>query len=206
MAAEASGQPAKQIKVGHAGTLDPNATGLLVVLVGNYTKRQAEFMKLDKIYAAEIKLGASSDTDDADGHVVEQQVTTQPKLTDIKRVLNTQLGQLEQVPPQYSAIKQAGKKAYEAARQGQRVEFKPRSVTIHSIGDLIYDWPTLEFTTHVSSGTYIRSMARDIGKALGTGAYLNELRRESIGPYKLADALSINQLSPDNLKRHLKQA
>lgn len=203
--ANVTNQPVKKLKVGHAGTLDPNATGLLIVLLGGYTKRQAEFMKLDKVYLATVCLGATSDTDDADGVINDHRVEQKPNLTEVKTVLRGQTGEFKQLPPTYSAIKKSGRKAYELARQGKSVELEPRAVTVRSIDKVKYNWPELTFRANVSSGTYIRSMARDIGQSLGTGGYLKNLRRLSIGEYLLEDAVAISELGPDKLKRHLGQ-
>lgn len=206
MLSDISGQPAKKLKVGHTGTLDPNATGLLIVLVGNYTKRQQEFMKLDKTYWAQVTLGATSDTDDADGQTTRsKQPKTVPYWDEVEAALDTQIGSIQQLPPQYSAIKRAGQPAYKLARQGALVELKPRPVTVHSIDDIRYAWPKLEFRASVSSGTYIRSIARDIGQVLGLGGYLQDLRRESIGAYSIGDSLKLKELSPGKLKGHIKQ-
>lgn len=195
----------KNIKVGHAGTLDPLATGLLLVLVGNYCKKAAEFSKLDKIYKVSIELGKTSTTDDDEGEktVVSEK---QPSTNEVVAAVEGFIGSIEQIPPIYSAIKIEGQRAYKAARKGQDVKLEPRPVTIHSITDVSYDYPKLSFITHVSSGTYIRSLARDIGRQLGTGAYLTELIRTSIGSYALDDAHSIDDLDASNLETKLIQA
>jgi tRNA pseudouridine55 synthase len=175
-------------------------------LVGDYTKRQAEFMKLDKTYWAEVILGANSDTDDIDGQLTPVKVTRKPNRTQIESVLLTQVGQLLQLPPKYSAIKQGGQKAYELARKGKIVDLKPRPVIVYSISDIEYDWPYLAFRANVSSGTYIRSIARDVGSKLKTGAYLSQLRRETIGDFSLADAITIEKLELAGPAEHLKQS
>lgn len=170
----------RQLKVGHAGTLDPFATGLLVILLGDATKRSDEFLKKDKVYEAVICLGATSSTGDPEGDIraMSDAVPTQ---ADIKSVLKAFTGQITQTPPIYSAIKVNGQRAYKLARKGQEVEIPTRQVAIHSIELLGYEYPTISIRTNVSSGTYIRSLAEDIGKALGTGAYCQQLRRISIG-------------------------
>lgn len=177
-------------KIGHAGTLDPFATGLLIVGVGREaTKRLAEFLKMDKSYEATVRLGARSDTDDRTGTItptspppVEQREET------IRQTLGRFVGTIEQVPPAYSAKKVAGKKMYELARRGFVVEQKPVTVTIHSIELLDYQWPLARIRVSVSSGTYIRALARDVGESLGVGGYLEELRRTSIGNFKVENA------------------
>lgn len=206
MLADYLDRPPKSLKVGHSGTLDPMATGLLVVLVGGYTKRQDEFMKLDKTYWAYVTLGASSDTDDADGKVVKTPNVALPSQAQIRAALKHQTGQLKQLPPQFSALKRRGKKAYELAREGKTTELKPRSVTVYAITDVDYEWPVLRFRARVSSGTYIRSLARDIGQELGVGGYLSQLRREQIGGYSLQSANQMEALNANNLAQHLLQA
>lgn len=194
----------KKVKVGHAGTLDPLATGLLLVLVGNYCKRASEFSKLDKCYEVTMEFGKTSTTDDEEGEKTFVS-DMQPADDRVKATLQSFVGSIEQIPPIYSAIKVDGKRAYKSARQGQEVTLKPRIVTIHSISDFTYNYPNLSFTTNVSSGTYIRSLARDIGRQLGTGAYLTELIRTSIGSYALDDAHSIDDLAASNLVTKLIQ-
>lgn len=178
-------------KIGHAGTLDPFATGLLIVGVGPATKRLSEFLKMDKSYEATIRLGARSDTDDRTGTItptspppVEQREET------IRQALGRFVGTIEQVPPAYSAKKINGEKMYDLARRGIVVEQKPVAVTIHSIELLDYHWPLVRIRVAVSSGTYIRALARDLGEKLGIGAYLEELRRTSIGPHDLTNAVT----------------
>jgi tRNA pseudouridine55 synthase len=179
----------QRIKVGHAGTLDPLATGLLIVLVGKATKRQAEFMKLDKVYEVEMKLGETSTTADAEGEktAVSDAIPTKKAVLE---VLESFQGHISQVPPAFSAIKVNGQRAYKLARAGREVALEPRKVTIHSITDVTYDYPLIRFTTHVSSGTYIRSLVVDIGEKLGTGAYMTELRRTQIGTFRVSNATS----------------
>ncbi len=194
----------QKIKVGHTGTLDPMATGLLVLVLGKYTKQAAEFSKLDKTYDAELTLGQTSSTGDREGKLV-QKGTRKPGEKEIKDALSTFLGQIEQVPPAFSAIKIGGQRAYKAARAGKAVEIEPRKVTIHSITNINYKYPKLAFTTSVSSGTYIRSLAVDIGEKLGTGAYLSSLRRTLVGKFDIKNALKIDNLSPSNIENHLQK-
>lgn len=176
-------------KVGHAGTLDPFATGLLIVGVGrDSTKRLADFLKMDKSYEATVRLGATSDTDDRTGKIEEGKSDGETSRDDVRRALDRFVGTIQQIPPAYSAKKIAGKKMYELARRGIVVEQKPVTVAIHSIDLLDYHWPLVRIRVNVSSGTYIRALARDLGEALGVGAYLEELRRTSIGPYDLTNA------------------
>ncbi|HMS50565.1 MAG TPA: tRNA pseudouridine(55) synthase TruB [Candidatus Saccharibacteria bacterium] len=177
----------QKVKVGHAGTLDPLATGLLIILVGAATKRQDEFMKLDKVYEVSMKLGQTSTTADEEGektYVSDEK----PTVTEIKKSVERFVGDIEQVPPIYSAIKVNGQRAYKLARQGKTLELEPRKVTIYSIDNLEYDYPNVTFSAHVSSGTYIRSLVQDIGQKLGVGAYMTDLRRVRIGDYSIDNA------------------
>ena len=184
----------QKLKIGHTGTLDPMATGLLVLVLGNYTKRAGEFIKLDKTYQAELTLGKTSTTSDREGELT-QISTQQPSLDEIQSVLNKFKGQISQTPPQYSAIKVDGQRAYKAARVGKTVKIEPRQVNIYGIEDVIYEYPKLSFTCKVSSGTYIRSLAVDIGEKLGTGAYLSGLRRTTVGNYSVSDAYGVDKYS-----------
>jgi tRNA pseudouridine55 synthase len=177
----------QKVKVGHAGTLDPLATGLLIVLIGKATKRQDEFMKQDKVYEVEAILGQASTTGDEEGEKTAVS-TKKPSEKAIIKVLEQFKGEIQQVPPAYSAIKVNGQRAYKLARAGKEVTIEPRTVTIHSITDIQYNYPKLSFTTEVSSGTYIRSLVMDIGQQLGTGAYMSNLRRTRIGKFKLEKA------------------
>lgn len=190
----------QKIKVGHTGTLDPAATGLLILVVGNYTKRAGEFSKLDKIYQAELTLGAVSTTGDKEGEISNKS-DKQPLLEEIEHALSQFKGKIQQSPHKYSAIKVDGKRAYKAARAGQEIKLEPREVTIYEITDIKYDYPKLKFTTKVSSGTYIRSLAEDIGEALGTGAYLSALRRTQVGNFKIEEALEIDKINIQYLQK-----
>ena len=185
----------RKIKVGHAGTLDPMATGLLIVLTGKMTKQQDSFMKKDKTYEAEITLGAVSDTDDAEGNIVMSKVECRKAKTKNKKTLMSFVGESEQMPPQYSAIKVAGKKAYEVARKGGTTELKARKVRIYSIENVKINGNKLSFTTKVSSGTYIRSIARDLGQKLGCGGYLSKLRRIKIDEFDVNKAYPISEIN-----------
>lgn len=182
---QATGQ---KVKVGHAGTLDPLATGLLIVLVGKATKSQDSFMKQDKIYDVVLKLGQTSTTADEEGQKTDVS-DHQPTLEEVKDAAESFVGTISQIPPAYSAIKIDGQRAYKLARAGKEVKIEPRTVTIHSISDLTYDYPLVSFTANVSSGTYIRSLVTDIGQKLTTGAYMTDLRRTSIGEHSVKDAV-----------------
>jgi tRNA pseudouridine55 synthase len=183
--------PSPKIKVGHTGTLDPLATGLLVLVVGSYTKRASEFSKLDKTYEVGMKLGATSTTGDAEGtiQVTSMQVPSNKK---VEAVIKQFVGEIAQAPPAYSAIKVGGQRAYKLARAGKEVQLEPRKVKIYEITDIEYAYPDIKFTAKVSSGTYIRSLVEDIGKKLGTGAYMTELNRTEVGLYKVKNAVASN--------------
>lgn len=187
-------QTGQKVKVGHTGTLDPFATGLLVLVVGSYTKRAGEFSKLDKTYEAEITLGATSTTGDIEGEITPKE-GPKPSKEAIEATLRGFLGQIEQIPHKYSAIKVGGQRAYRLARQGETVELDPRKVTIYSLKLVDYNYPKLKIITEVSSGTYIRSLAEDIGQKLGTAAYLSELRRTKVGKFDIKDAKHLKNLS-----------
>lgn len=184
----------QKIKVGHAGTLDPLATGLLVVLVGSYCKRAQEFSKLDKTYEVVMKLGETSTTGDAEGNKTKIS-RTKPSLEQMQAVFDGFIGEIKQTPPAYSAIKIGGKRAYKLARAGKEVKLEPRTVKIYSLQITDYNYPEVRFTTKVSSGTYIRSLVEDIGKKLGTGAYMSDLKRTEIGEFNLQKAVPITKLS-----------
>lgn len=188
-----------KVKVGHTGTLDPAATGLLILVVGSYTKRAGDFSKLDKVYEAELTLGAISSTGDKKGKITEIS-DKQPGLHQIETALSQFKGKIQQTPHKYSAIKVGGKRAYDVARKGGEINLEPREVTIHEITDVKYDYPKLKFTTKVSSGTYIRSLAEDIGESLGSGAFLSALRRISVGSFRVEDAQSLDQAGAGKIK------
>ncbi len=182
----------RQLKVGHAGTLDPFATGLLVILLGDATKKATEFLKLDKVYEATVHLGETSTTGDPEGEITEVN-DRQPTRDEVENALQKFVGTITQTPPAYSAIKINGKRAYDLARQGKEVEIPTRQVTIYAVTLLDYTYPDIKIRAHVGSGTYIRTLAGDIGKALGTGAYSSTLRRTQISDWYIEDAKTIDQ-------------
>jgi tRNA pseudouridine55 synthase len=193
-----SKEAGKKIKVGHTGTLDPLATGLLVLAVGSYCKRASEFSKLDKTYEVTIKLGETSTTGDSEG---EKSMISdkEPSDKEMKEVVNSFVGEIEQTPPAYSAIKIGGKRAYKLAREGKEVKLEPRKVKIYEITGTRYNYPLLSFTVKVSSGTYIRSLAEDIGQKIGTGAYLAELKRTSVGKFLVKDSNMPTEIDIDKI-------
>lgn len=177
-------------KIGHAGTLDPFASGLLILAVGNATKKISKFVGLDKTYVATLRLGATSDTMDRTGAVTEQEDCAPVSHEAFEAALTRFRGVIAQVPPMYSAKKMGGKKLYELAREGKDVERKPMQVTVHELELVDFAWPLAKIRTRVSSGTYVRALADDIGKALGCGAYLEELRRTAVGSFDVKDAVA----------------
>ena len=220
--------PPKRAKVGHAGTLDPFATGLLICLLGSGTKKAQEFLKLDKKYEATICLGKTSTTGDVEGEIrqwvfedapanqkmsyagkrqeytfsdlqVEGSASSKSPLprispAQVATVVESFKGEILQKVPTYSAVKINGKRAYDLARKGIDVEMPTKKVQIYDIKVLSYEWPYLKISCHVSSGTYIRALGEDIGKKLGVGGYLAELRRTQIGEYKVSEAIKLSDL------------
>lgn len=191
-------------KIGHAGTLDPFARGVLILAIGREaTKRINELVKTNKEYVADVRLGAVTDTYDRTGHVLKEKKTTPPSLEKIKKTLNEFRGEQEQLPPMYSAKKIKGKKLYELARKGEEVERKAVPITIHSLELMNYEFPELKIKVKCSSGTYLRTLAYDIGEALGCGAYLEELQRTKVGEHRLEDAINIEKITSDNWTEYL---
>lgn len=198
-------------KIGHAGTLDPFATGLLIMGVGREATRQLDrFLKLDKEYIATLKLGAVSDTYDRDGVITKNTENKKTLKTlsqeEIENVLEDFRGEIDQVPPMYSAKKVKGKKLYELARQGKEIERKSVRIKIYELRIKNYNFEEglLSIICRVSSGTYIRSLGHDIGAQLGCGAYVDELRRTSIGSFQVTDAAMLAELTSENWQSYLK--
>jgi len=192
----------KRPKVGHTGTLDPAATGLLVLCIGKYTKKVPELIKQDKTYEVEITLGKNSTTGDKEGEITDIS-NRNPSIDEINSILDKFIGEIEQIPPVHSAIKINGKRAYELAREGREVVMKPRKVTLYSIDSIKYNYPIVTFTARVGSGTYIRSLASDIGAELNTGAYMSNLRRTSIGDVTINQAYEVSDITPENIQKIL---
>ena len=188
-----SEQVGHKVKVGHTGTLDPFATGLMILLVGKATKRSDEFLKLDKWYEATICLGKVSSTGDTEGELTDVSADI-PTKEQICQTITQFIGEIKQIPPAFSAIKIDGQRAYKLARQGKTVDMPSRSVQVYELELVDYNYPILKIKTHVSSGTYIRTLAEDIGKSLGTGAYCQELRRTKIAEYDVDDAKALADL------------
>lgn len=185
----------RKVKVGHTGTLDPFATGLMILVVGKECKKAGEYSKLDKVYEATIRLGQTSSTGDPEGEITEVSDEVPDKAV-IENVLHRFVGEITQTPPMFSAIKINGQRAYKLARRGEVIDIPTREVMIHSLVLLDYTYPELKIRVHVSSGTYIRSLAVDIGEELQTGAYCSELRRTSISKWQVNDATTEYELTP----------
>ena len=188
----------KKVKVGHTGTLDPFATGLMIILAGKATKRSNEFLKKDKVYEATVMLGKTSTTGDPEGEITENAVENIPTREDVECAVQKFTGKIMQKVPAFSAVKINGERAYKLARKGQEVATPTREVEIYETEILEYSYPELKIRTHVSSGTYIRTLGEDIGTELGTGAYLTALRRTHTGDYDIKDATTLDQFMASN--------
>ena len=185
-----SQQIGKKAKVGHTGTLDPFATGLMIIVTGKECRNAGNYSKLDKVYEATITLGYNSTTGDPEGELTPIS-DLQPTKEAIEAALKQFTGEITQRPPIFSAIKINGRRAYDLARKGEVVEMPERQVTVFSLELIDYTYPQVKVRVHVSSGTYIRTLAEDIGKELGTGAYCSELRRTKVADWDVADATPI---------------
>lgn len=186
-------------KVGHAGTLDPLATGVLLVCLGTATKKINQLMDQSKEYEAEINLSAFTETDDAEGEPIPQNIASIPTLEEINTILPAFIGAIQQTPPKYSALKINGVRAYHKAARGDQFVMQSRTINIHGIQLISYSWPILTIKVHCGKGTYIRSLARDIGTKLNTGGYLTKLTRTSIGSFTLQQAIDPHEVLPEHL-------
>lgn len=180
----------KKFKIGHAGTLDPRATGLLIVCTGKFTKKIPEIQDSPKEYWAEIKIGVQTESYDTEKPEILQADYSHITEENIQKALAKFVGEIDQKPPVFSAIKIDGNRAYDLARKGEEVEMKSRKTTIHYINNIEINFPYISFIVGCSKGTYIRSLAHDIGQELGVGAYLTQLRRTKIGDYSVNEATS----------------
>jgi len=185
-----SQQLGKKAKVGHTGTLDPFATGLMIIVTGKECRNAGSYSKLDKEYEATITLGFNSTTGDPEGELTAVS-DQQPTKDAVQAALKQFRGEITQRPPIFSAIKINGRRAYDLARKGEVVEMPLRQVTIYSLELIEYTYPEIKIRVHVSSGTYIRTLAEDIGKVLGTGAYCSALRRTKVAEYSVTDATPV---------------
>lgn len=184
----------KAKKVGHCGTLDPFATGLLIVCTGKATKFVDEFSNLSKEYIAEFEFGKTTDTLDVDGKVIDEKPVTDLNAGHLRSVLDTFIGEIEQIPPQYSAIKIGGVPLYKKARKGEKVDVQPRMVRIDALEIQLMEKNIVTVRVKCSKGTYIRALARDVGEKMNCGAHVKNLRRTMIGEYHVADGLTLDEL------------
>jgi tRNA pseudouridine55 synthase len=191
----------KPHKVGHAGTLDPLASGVLVVCLGPATRLIEYVQRMPKRYLATFLLGRQSDTEDMEGMVVEIPHPPIPTEPEVRAALPSFLGCIQQLPPAYSALKVEGKRAYDLARQGETPDLKPRPIEVHSIDLIEYAYPQLTLDIRCGSGTYVRSLGRDIARALGTEAVMSALTRTEIGPFQVSQALSGDDITPQSIDR-----
>ena len=182
-------------KVGHGGTLDPLASGVLPILIGKATKMSDKVIGSEKEYLATIKFGENTDTDDAEGEVISKRDVPEKNNIEIEDILKKFQGTIEQVPPKYSAIKYKGRPLYKLARKGIEVEMPPRQVQISNISIISWSCPLLTLKINCSKGTYIRALARDIGEVIGCGGHVTELRRMACGDFKIEDAKKLNEIS-----------
>lgn len=194
---------AKEKKVGHAGTLDPMATGILVVCMGLATRLSDFAMHSNKRYLATVRLGAETDTYDAEGAITAEYPLDSITCESVSDCLSQFVGDIQQVPPMYSAIKVGGKKLYEMAREGNSIEREPRNVTIHELTIARCELPEVELDVLCGSGTYIRSLAYDLGRVAGVGGHLIALRRVTSGAFTIEDAVSLDTLTSDNWRDYL---
>jgi tRNA pseudouridine55 synthase len=190
-------------KIGHAGTLDPLATGLMLLMFGTACKQAQAFTKRDKTYRAQITLGSISTTGDAEGEKTAVS-DRQPTEAEILAVLEQLTGEITQTPPVYSAIKINGQEAYKRARAGETVTMPSRQVTVYRNELLSYEYPVIELESAVSSGTYIRTLAADLGELLGAGAYLSGLVRTEVGEFHLDEALVLDEIDTAAAEQHLR--
>lgn len=191
-------------KVGHTGTLDPNATGVLPILVGKATKISKYLIEHNKTYIATIKLGEKTDTGDSEGQVIEtKKIPEGLEKEDINKVLQSFLGRQKQLPPMYSAIKINGKKLYEYAREGKKVEVKPRDIEIYKIELLEYKNSKIKFNVECSKGTYIRSLCEDIAKELETVGYMEELQRTKVNNFKIENSILLDNITIENAEQNI---
>ena len=181
-------------KIGHAGTLDPLATGLLIICVGKMTKRIEEFMGLEKEYTGTLVIGQTTPSHDLETEVSEKADISGVTESQILSATTALTGRIQQLPPLHSAIRVGGKRAYSFARKGQEVELQPREVEVREFEITSINLPEVEFRIVCSKGTYIRSLVRDFGNSLGVGAYMSKLCRTRIGPFLLRDAMSIDEV------------
>lgn len=193
----------RPLKVGHAGTLDPLATGVLVIAIGQATRLVEYIQRMPKTYLATFLLGRTSDTEDVQGQIQEMPDARVPALDEIQVAAAQLTGEIQQTPPAYSAVKIAGRRAYAMARRGETVDLESRAVTIHRLDLLAYNYPELQLRIVCSSGTYVRSLGRDLARLVGTEAVMSALVRKAIGPFELAAAIDSDNLALHDIQTHL---
>lgn len=202
--AVSQGKKPRNVKVGHTGTLDPMATGLLVLVIGrSYTKKVPELIKHNKTYEAEITFGFSSSTGDADGEITELENAKKIAKPDVEEALVRFEGEQLQTPPNYSAVKVNGKRAYQLARAGKEVDIKPRSIVVHELKLSDYSWPKVKLLAKVGSGTYIRTLAEDIAASMDSAAYLSALRRTEVDRWSIGQAQKVDSLTVESIRDNL---
>lgn len=191
-------------KVGHTGTLDPNATGVLPILIGKGTKFSKYLINHDKIYEVELELGKKTDTADIEGKIIEEKsIDTEYIKQNLAKVLEGFIGKQEQIPPMYSAIKKNGKKLYEYARKGEKVEVEPRKIEIYKIELIDYKENDIKFIVSCSKGTYIRSLCEEIAEKLNTVGYMKNLKRLQVGEFNIDCAIKIDEINIENYDKYL---
>ena len=191
-------------KIGHAGTLDPQATGLMILAVERAaTKKISQFVKLSKEYEAEIHLGVITDTYDREGKVLSEYQGEELGLEKIRLAVNSFLGEQEQLPPMFSAKQVGGQRLYDLARQGKEIDRPKQQITISELEILDYSWPILKLRVACSSGTYIRTLAYDLGRFLGVGAYLSGLRRTKVGSFAIDQAVELDKIEISDWQTYL---
>lgn len=186
-------------KIGHTGTLDPMATGVLILCLGSATKKVQEMTGYDKEYVAEITLGATTVTDDAESEIMPTDGAQKKSLAEVGAALKAFEGEFEQMPPQFSAKKVDGKRAYALARKGKEVKLEPAKVKVHELELLDYKWPVIKLRVFCGKGFYVRALARDLGKKLGVGGFLSSLERTKVGPFTLKQAATIEEASASSV-------
>ena len=187
-------------RVGHAGTLDPLATGVLVALVGRATKLFDQFVAFDKAYHATLRLGTKTTTADIEGEVLSQKPFAHVSREDFEAVLKKFIGHIEQLPPMVSAVKYKGQRLYKLAREGKQVERIPRKIKIDSLCMLDFQSPEIKFSVECSKGTYVRQLAEDIGEDLGCGACISQIRQTKVGPFTIEGAVKLEDLNESHLR------
>ncbi|MGE5280633.1 MAG: tRNA pseudouridine(55) synthase TruB [Deltaproteobacteria bacterium] len=190
----------KMKRVGHSGTLDPVATGILVVLLGKATKLFAQFVHFDKAYEATLRLGAVTSTGDIEGKVIKEEDPSRVTEEDVRRVMATFLGARQQVPPMVSAIKHKGRRLYELARRGIQVERTARAIKIYELVITGVHLPEVDFMVRCSKGTYVRRLGEEIGEALGVGGFIVRIRRTALGPFRIEDAVPLDRIDESHIR------